>query len=621
MNSDAISRFFINFAGEIFKNVKMRTLSTIFLVLMAVAGFAAAQVDNDYPVAFPKSQERTYSERVLNNVGLGKSEATVTDKSKVYCDMTRRSLVAKAGETVLPTLGFSTNWMHSYVYIDKNRNGQFDVSQPDGRGLSEDNDLVSFSALKMADGNYYNSADQQVHQSTLPSPAFTIPSSMETGYYMMRYKVDWDSCDPAGRVDEEESIIKNGGAIVDVRLRIYDDEEIRISTVTNGGVVRIFDGRLADGATWTIGKELPLIVTPDLGNRLKRLTVRHGDLTADSIVDHVARYAEETIEISEVRDGLITLEGSLVDGEMLITAEFETDPEGGVTQAYKLIFNDEFDQPDGSQPDPKKWRTSNRYGSTWNRWISDKPDVAYIRDGALVCRAIPNPDTSTDNVPMITGAKETRGQFSFTYGKVEVRLKTNLHRGNFPAAWMMPQPPRDGWPKAGEIDIFESIDADKTAYHTVHTNWTYNLGNKNNPKSSFSEWVDVENWHVYGLIWEKDLLIWTVDGNEMGRYAKSSDEYALANGQWPFTAPFYLILNQSVGNGSWAANADTDFTYETMFDYIRVYQKKTSGIENFKADDSIASTNRIYDLQGRKMLHDTLQKGFYINNGKKFIVK
>ena len=57
---------------------------------------------------------------------------------------------------------------------------------------------------------------------------------------------------------------------------------------------------------------------------------------------------------------------------------------------------------------------------------------------------------------MITGAKETRDNFSFTYGKVEVRLKTNLHRGNFPAAWMMPQPPCDGWPNAGEIDIFDS---------------------------------------------------------------------------------------------------------------------------------------------------------------------
>ena len=605
----------------------MKTLSTIFLMLTAVAGFAASQAGNDYPVAFPKNQERTYSERVLNSVGLGENKATVSDKSKVYCDMTRRSFVAKAGETVLPTLGFSTDWMHSYVYIDKNRNGQFDVSEPDGQGrLSEDNDLVSFSALKRADGNYYNSAGQQVHLSTLPPPAFTIPLSMEPGYYMVRYKVDWDSFDPAGRVDEAESIIKNGGAIVDVRLRIYDNEEVHISTVTNGGVVRIFDGRLADGVTWTIGKELPLIVTPDLGNRLKRLTVRHGNLSADSIVNHVAQYTDETIDISTVQDGLVTLEGALLDGDMLITAEFEIDPEGGVTQAYKLIFNDEFNQPDGSQPDPKKWRTSTRYGSTWNRWISDRPEVAFIRDGALVCRAIPNPDTSTDNVPMITGAKETRDKFLFTYGKVEVRLKTTNHRGNFPAAWMMPQPPCDGWPKAGEIDIFESIDTENKAYHTVHTHWTWTLGNKNNPQSSFSEWMDVENWHVFGLIWEKDLLIWTVDGREVGRYAKSSDKNALNNGQWPFTAPFYLILNQSVGNGSWAANADTEFTYETLFDYIRVYQKKkiASGIENFEADDVAQSFNdgRIYDLLGRKMSeNDTLQKGIYISNGRKFVVK
>ena len=117
-----------------------------------------------------------------------------------------------------------------------------------------------------------------------------------------------------------------------------------------------------------------------------------------------------------------------------------------------------------------------------------------------------------------------------------------------------------------------------------------------------------------------------MDGREVGRYAKSSDKNALNNGQWPFTAPFYLILNQSVGNGSWAANADTEFTYETLFDYIRVYQKKkiVSGIENFEADDVAQSFNdgRIYDLLGRKMSeNDTLQKGIYISNGRKFVVK
>lgn len=107
----------------------MKTLSTLFLMLTTAVGLASAQ-SGDYPIAFPKDQDRTYSNRVLSSIGLGACKATVANTAKMYCDMTHRSLVAKAGETVQPIFGFSTDWMHSYAYIDKNKNGQFDVSKP-----------------------------------------------------------------------------------------------------------------------------------------------------------------------------------------------------------------------------------------------------------------------------------------------------------------------------------------------------------------------------------------------------------------------------------------------------------------------------------------------------------
>lgn len=221
---------------------------------------------------------------------------------------------------------------------------------------------------------------------------------------------------------------------------------------------------------------------------------------------------------------------------------------------------------------------------------------------------------------MITGAMETRNKFSFTYGKVEVRLKTNLHKGNFPAAWMMPQPPADGWPRGGEIDIFESIDAQKTAYHTVHSHWTYDLGNRSNPRSSFSEQVMVNAWHVYGLEWTEDCIIWTVDGKEVGRYAKSSDPNALANGQWPFDHPFYLILNQSVGNGSWAKDADTSYTYQTFFDYVRVYQRVPDGVHTVPdTPNRTIQTAAIHDLSGRRV-NKVQKNGIYLRGGQKMAV-
>ena len=65
-------------------------------------------------------------------------------------------------------------------------------------------------------------------------------------------------------------------------------------------------------------------------------------------------------------------------------------------KGYKLVFSDEFNLPNGSQPDSTKWKRCRRNPSRWARWISDSKDVVYIKNGRLVCRAIPNKDLKAD---------------------------------------------------------------------------------------------------------------------------------------------------------------------------------------------------------------------------------
>ena len=179
---------------------------------------------------------------------------------------------------------------------------------------------------------------------------------------------------------------------------------------------------------------------------------------------------------------------------------------------YKLVFADEFDMPDGSQPDSSVWSRSRRYWSTWNRWISNSKDVVYIKDGCLVCRAIPNRKEKADTAAMLTGAVETAGKFSFKYGKVECRMRVKRHRGSFPALWLMPQPPAPDHPNGGEIDIFETIDKENVAYQTVHSNWTLTLKKNREPLNAFRVPTSVSKWHVYGLEWDERKLVWTIDG-------------------------------------------------------------------------------------------------------------
>ena len=106
----------------------------------------------------------------------------------------------------------------------------------------------------------------------------------------------------------------------------------------------------------------------------------------------------------------------------------------------------------------------------------------------------------------------------------------------------------------------------------------------------------------------------------MWSYLKSTKQSELEDGQWPFDAPFYLILNQSVGSGAWAKPADTSFTYETQFDWVRVYQKQEdidTGIhEIHHAGASAASAaSACYDLSGR-LLPRAPKQGVFIQNGK-----
>jgi beta-glucanase (GH16 family) len=153
------------------------------------------------------------------------------------------------------------------------------------------------------------------------------------------------------------------------------------------------------------------------------------------------------------------------------------------------------------------------------------------------------------------------------------------------------------------------------------------------------------------LEWNETNLIWYVDGKEVERYTKSTNQSYLDQGQWPFDKHFHLILNQSVGNNAWAADADVTHTYETRFDWVRVYQ--TPGMENTNGtvgvvsvrDDAKANVQvvdggvavsvdtpcnvSVYDVAGRKVAEAfvnaahcfALQCRVYVVEGVKVVVK
>lgn len=329
---------------------------------------------------------------------------------------------------------------------------------------------------------------------------------------------------------------------------------------------------------------------------------------------------EETFTISGIKDGkvvtAITIPADKATRNIMVTGTWKRDEAN--PKAQQLVFDDDFDV-DG-EPDETKWVRTVREGATWNRFCSNSDKVVFNKDGYLHCRALKNPKvTSEDPGEMITGGIKSLGKHDFLYGRIEARIKTNLHTGTFPAFWLMPTNNIGGWPHGGEIDIWEVINNEDRAYGTVHNSWACCTTGR--PNGSNLSGINYDDWHVMTVDWDENQIDWYVDGKYMWTYSKSNVPHgadATTNG-WPYDKPFYIIMNQSVGNGGWAARPDVNFTYETLFDWVRVYQIPSTpdGIGQTPAATSPMS-NRIYDLSGRPVSGNPT-KGVYIQGNKKVV--
>ena len=601
----------------------------------------ADEVQGDYPLGFDASLALPNTDNKFISATFSSAGAKVgtispsRSSTAVYYDLTSSDVHVIPGNSLTATLSAKGTLPHYYLYIDFNQDGQFAATLNADGTSTLSGELVSYTYL-----NGKNSLGEAVaiDAKATALPEVVIPASLPTGVYRARLKVDYDNTDPAG----SERINEVGGCVVDFLLNVHNAKH-SLEVLTENGSIH---GSSNTGLPLTFAPytTLPIVPTPIAsGYKASEIVIRHGhNLNGPEFIHGNRQWEEYTVDAKNQ-----TLPAKTMNGDVIISASFQPTE----SAEYQLVFSDEFNLPDGSRPDESKWISCDRQGATWNRWVADRPDVYFIQDGKLSCRAIPNPYQDEDPVPMITGGVKSQGKFAFTYGKVECRALSNPWIGNFPAIWMMPADNSKGWPNAGEIDIWEVIDTDERSYHTIHSNWSYNLGNKNNPKSSFNTAVKLDRYHTYGLEWDATSLKWYVDGKLVGTYEKSTNSSVLNQGQWPFDKHFSLILNQSVGNGAWAANADVNHTYETTFDWIRVYQKvgqeNTNGtvdieeiasstsptIDVVKGGISVNCTTpqsvNVYDLSGRLILsrnvvgtaHLCLNQGIYLVNGTKVVVR
>lgn len=255
---------------------------------------------------------------------------------------------------------------------------------------------------------------------------------------------------------------------------------------------------------------------------------------------------------------------------------------GTAPPGWALVWADEFDQPDGSQPDPRRWGFEvggEGWGNRELQTYTDRPENARILHGCLVVEARREAWRGADGVLRdFTSARlTTRGRFAFRYGRVEARLLLPAGRGIWPAFWMLGTPEEGRrWPATGEIDVVEAIGSDTTVVHgSAHGprgsglfSFTapYRLG----PGQSFAD-----NFHTFAVEWEPGALRFFVDGT---LYQTRTPADLPEGGRWAFDHPFYLLVNVAVG-GTWPGPPDgtTAFPQRLWVDHIRVYRREPPG--------------------------------------------
>ena len=303
----------------------------------------------DYPMNYNKDAKCSRTDRGLKGISLGNQTFNVygdiTTSTPAYTYLSKQAFLAKPGETLNPAVQYKGVWMHSYVYLDLNNNGRFEPKVEGGQIVpNAGNELLAYSFLGGEDENSgFNSAGTEISgngRNTLVMPEFTLPSDLQHGFYRMRYKVDWNSADAGGSIENNNHILNNGGGAIDVRLNVHGDNVKIYQGALNGKVVAE-DGTELNGISIPFGKPYTIKMKPEHGFNFSGLKVRHGyNLTGDSISHGTYQYVDELIPRERFNaDGTFTLPAEMIDGDVSLEGIF-IDAKTALT--YEVYFNNEF---------------------------------------------------------------------------------------------------------------------------------------------------------------------------------------------------------------------------------------------------------------------------------------
>ena len=236
---------------------------------------------------------------------------------------------------------------------------------------------------------------------------------------------------------------------------------------------------------------------------------------------------------------------------------------------WKLVWEEDFN---AEEIDWSVWSKTKRGTPDWANTQSQDERCYGLRDGKLILRGIVNDDRQADTAAFLTGGLVTSGKKAFDFpGRLEVRARLQSATGAWPAIWLLPFDRNARWPKGGEVDIMERLNYDGFVYQTVHSNYTYTLGFKDDPANSGTIEIDRDGFNTYGVDIYRDSLVFHVNGVRNHAYPRLPELDSL--GQFPYCQPMYLLIDMQLG-GAWVGEVDPeDLPVEMEIDWVKYYTK------------------------------------------------
>lgn len=237
-------------------------------------------------------------------------------------------------------------------------------------------------------------------------------------------------------------------------------------------------------------------------------------------------------------------------------------------KGYKRTFSEEFNDLSVSAWGPN------------TRWIAHTPYAGDFGDARFADPVEGFPFTIHNGMLRIEARKDAGGWksgllssvdpkghgFSQTYGYFEMRAKFPKGPGTWPAFWMLSLDKLRDRKRTGiEIDIVEQYGHASQSLHAALHWWP----EKHEAHRAVGEHLIVddmtEGFHKYGLLWNKDHLIWYFDGVELWRQPTPPEAHT----------PMYLLVNLALGGG-WPIDQTPNPSY-MLVDYVRAYAEEGIG--------------------------------------------